>query len=357
MRLEAHIFENEKGKIIRANEYNSVFRKEDGFFMRWGNTTDEDPLFSPCGVEIVDIEISTICHGIAGKGPCKFCYKSNSGRGKWMSFPKFRSIFKKLPRTLMQIAFGIGDIDGNPDMWKIFEHCRENGVVPNVTINGEGLTDEYVDNLVRLCGAVAVSRYEPKDVCYDAVKRLTDAGLKQVNIHMLLAKETFESCLELLDDVESDPRLEKLRASVFLTLKQQGRGKSLTPLSDLKKYKKLVSEALDREISIGFDSCAASLFLRAVEDRPDYERFEQLAEGCESTAFSLYVDVNGMASPCSFIKSGEFVPINVAECEDFVKDVWYHPEVKKFRSRLLETADSEDAIKPGCRQCPIYDIY
>ena len=96
------------------------------------------------GPEIADIEISTICHGIPPVGmdkpvPCKFCYKSNSGRGENMSLDTFKQIFHKFPRSLTQIAFGIGDIDSNPDLWNIMRYCRDNNyqfIVPNVTVNG-----------------------------------------------------------------------------------------------------------------------------------------------------------------------------------------------------------------------------
>ena len=65
-------------------------------------------------------------------------------------------------------------VGGNPDMWDIFEYTRANGVVPNVTVNGEGITDEVADKLVALCGAVACSIYD-KNKSYDTIKKLNDA--------------------------------------------------------------------------------------------------------------------------------------------------------------------------------------
>jgi len=79
---------------------------------------------------------------------------------------------------LGQIAFGVGDIDANPELFEMFKYCREVGVIPNVTINGDRLTDDIVTDLAALCGAVAVSRYNPSDVCYNAIDRLNASFLK-----------------------------------------------------------------------------------------------------------------------------------------------------------------------------------
>ena len=103
------IAENDRVKICRFTNYNYNFDKQTGFFARWGKTKEEDPKYSPVGPEILDLEISEICHGINGT-PCKFCYKSNTGTGKNMSFETFKTIFCKMPKTLTQIAFGIGSI-------------------------------------------------------------------------------------------------------------------------------------------------------------------------------------------------------------------------------------------------------
>jgi len=148
-------------KKVRSENYNSNFNYDTGYFARWGKNYEDNPKFSPFGPEILDIEISTICHGINGR-PCAHCYKSNTGNGINMNFETFKKLFDKLPSSTTQVAFGIGDIDSNPDMYKIFEYCREHRVAPNVTINGWNLTDEHVKKLSSLCGSVAISLYSQK---------------------------------------------------------------------------------------------------------------------------------------------------------------------------------------------------
>lgn len=331
-------------KVTTARGYNAVFDRRTGLHLRWGDTPEEDPQVGP-GPEILDIEIATACDGVAG-APCRFCYKANTPRGQRMSFETYERLFAKLPRTVGQIAFGIGNLYGHDDMWRIFQHTRDNGVVPNVTINGWQLTDETADRLAAVMGAVAVSRYNPKDTCYDAVKKLTDRGMNKVNIHQLVAAETYDSCLELLEDMATDPRLERLNAAVFLMLKPKGRGPSLTPM-DPERYQHVVRTALERRLRIGVDSCSVPSFLAVTKGHPRHDVFQQNTDPCESGLFSLYIDVQGRAWPCSFGEDREDLEaVDVLAAEDFDRDVWNSPQLVRWRDRLCG----------NCRSCPLWDI-
>jgi len=388
------IIENDQGKaVISPGNYMSVFIKRNGFFARWkefksteienslavdfnyfiynglfeslqdlinlisylGKSEEffaGDPEFCPFGPEILDIEVSTICHGVNGK-PCNFCYKANTGSGENMTIDQFKTILKKVSksRTLSQLALGVGDIDSNPDLWKMMEFCREINIVPNITINGWNLTDEYAQNLKRLCGAVAVSNYG-SDICYNAVQKLTDLGMDQINIHQIVSLESLDQCFQVIKDSKSDSRLSKLNAIVFLMLKPKKRGKTVKRLTSLKKYSELIDFALEQKVRIGFDSCSAISFLRAVRGKPEYKSFVEMAEPCESTLFSTYINVFGEFAPCSFCEGekGWTEGISVLECDDFLKDVWYNPRVIKFREKLLETTHKEHL------SCPVFDL-
>jgi MoaA/NifB/PqqE/SkfB family radical SAM enzyme len=359
MKKKAVIAENDKFKSCTSEDYNYFFKKDDGMFYRWGKTRDDDPVMAPAP-EIMDIEIATVCDGVGA--PCKFCYKSNSRNGKQMSFESFKKLFDKLPRSITQVAFGIGNLYDYQDMWKIFQYTRDNGVIPNVTTNGHRLTDEVADKLAELMGAVAVSRYNPKDTCYDAVKKLTDRGMAQVNIHMLVSKETYEDCLELIEDVKKDPRLEKLNAVVFLMLKPKGRGEKLNHIGDSMRYKSIISKAFDAGINIGFDSCGAPSFLKAVEDNDNIEMFKTLSDPCESGLFSLYASVDGEVFPCSFVEGtpGWETGISIIDSEDFIEDVWNSDRMKEWRGALLKSSTEGEcdtcSLNSGCRSCPVYNI-
>ena len=327
-------------KCVNSSNYNYIFNKQTGLFMRWGKTKEDDPEWSEFGPEIADIEISTICH----EG-CKFCYKSNTAIGKNMNLDTFRNIFEKFPQSITQIAFGIGSIDANPDIWNIFGYCRDNYIIPNVTINGSRMTPEYYDNLVKYCGAVAVSLYD-YEKCYTAIEELGKRGMKQVNIHAMLSEETYERCMQVMMDLKSDSRLKKyLNAIVFLWLKPKGRGESLHQISR-EKYNVLVKYAMNNKIPFGFDSCSASNFLQY----EGTEKFKMFVEPCESTLFSIYINVDGIATPCSFAEN-KCDGVDVIAAKNFMTDVWMSKSFVDFRSKVTTNLDSN-----GCRMCPLYEL-
>jgi hypothetical protein len=343
--MKYRIIENDKVKLLLSEPIKSFFDKKTGETRTWGKTKDDDPDLCVFGPLIADIEISTVC----SQG-CKECYKQNLPEGTHMSLTQFRAVLAKLPRTLQQIAFGLGDTPslkggrGNPDTFSIFEFTRSQGVIPNATINGFGLDRATAEQLALVLGACAVSRYTPKDICYDAVAKLADAGLVQTNIHQICSVEHFGACMELLGDAKTDPRLEGLNAIVFLAGKKKGRGKWLTPVP-VDMYKRLVEYALEKGVHIGFDSCSAWKFLDAVKDSPLYKEYQILAEPCESGLFSAYIDVTGTYYPCSF-SPGLVKGIDLFGVKDFMQEVWLSQEVEEWRKRLLG----------NCRQCPLFEI-
>ena len=341
--------ENKKGervKILNSSEYNYIFNYTDGNFMRWGKTFNDDPSYSKYGPEILDIEISTIC-----SKKCSFCYKTNTEKGEYMNFETFQELFNMFPKSLTQIAFGLGSIIGNPELYKIMQYCRDNNVVPNITINGEEMNDYHYDMLVKLCGAVAVSCYDD-NTCFNAVSELTNRGLKQVNIHKLLAQQTIDECFDLIDKSKTDKRLNKLNAIVFLWLKPKGQRNVFTQVQSFKKYKELVDYAFENSARIGFDSCSAPMFLKAIADRPDYSAIEMLVEPCESTLFSYYINTQGVSYPCSFTEAtDDYKGIKLLEQKDFLNDVWYHPETVKFRDKVINNVDCNN-----CRYCQAFNL-
>jgi len=337
-------------KIVRSGNYNYIFNTTNGFFARWGKTTQDDPSYSPLGPEIADIEI------VQGdcKGGCKFCYKSNGEvENKYMDLKTYKKLLNKLPDNLCQIAFGITNIDGNPDFFEIMEYTRSKGIIPNYTTHGLDITPEIAKRTAEVCGAVAVSIVSMQKT-YDAVKKFTDAGMNQVNIHYMISDETYEKAFKLMDDTKTDPRLANLNAIVFLSLKQKGRGKQYHGLP-FEKYQRLVDYALDNNVRIGFDSCSAPLFLAAVKNRPEFKQFEQLSEPCESYLFSIYINTFGETSPCSFLEDEGYEHLNVLNCDDFLEDIWNHPAAVDFRNKLLQTEKGCAISK--CRMCPHYNIY
>jgi MoaA/NifB/PqqE/SkfB family radical SAM enzyme len=348
--MEYKILDGKDKKIIVSENLNHYFDKKTGFAATWGKTKEEDPDFSPIGPFILDIEITTKCNGVHNKlgvkAPCSFCYKSNTPNGKNMSFDTFKSILDKLPITLGQIAFGAdSELTSNPDLWKMMDYSLEKGIIPNITT--AHVSDDVALNLKKHCGAVAISRYSNKDICYDSVKKLTDLGMTQINIHQLVSTETLDQCFETIEDMGKDDRLKKMNAIVFLHLKKKGKRNTFNYVSN-EDYSKLIEKCLEKGIRFGFDSCSANKFLDAVKDHPNYGKFKQMAEPCESTCFSLYIDVDGKVFPCSFCEGeNEWTEgIDVISFSNFVKEVWNCPKLTSFRNNLIACG----------RNCPMFQI-
>ena len=325
-------------KQVRTSAYNYNFNEQNGYFERWGKTLEENSQYSPLGNEILDIQISNICHN-----GCNFCYQGNTSSGKNMSFDVFKNVVNKMSGNLTQIAIATGDIDSNPDIWKMMEYAYSIGIIPNITISGYRLTDDIISKLKKYVGGIAVSHYND-DICFDAVYKLHKAGLKQINIHQLLSEETYISTLNLLDSYKTDKRLSGLNAIVFMTLKQKGRGINYHRLLD-HHYNLIINRCLSGNISIGFDSCGCSRFVNAIRGRNNFSNLLQYCEFCEATLFSAFINVNGLYFPCSFAE-GKFDGIDVIKYENFLQDVWYNPITIDWRKKLLK----------NCRDCPVYEV-
>lgn len=344
---KAVIAENDKIKVLKSENYNFFFNKENGMFMRWGKTFEDDGDSSIMLPEIADIEIDTAC-----LQNCSFCYKDNKAKGDKMSLETFKKIFDKITKvqSIGQIAFGITDIDSNPEMFDIFDYTREHSVIPNVTINGSRMTPELFDRLAKTMGAVAVSAGSGynKDNSYNAVMELTNRGMTQVNIHTVIHSGNFDVVKQILVDRLNDTRLSKLSAVVILSLKPKGRAKDKYQPISQEKYTELIRFALDNKIGVGADSCGCFKFYNAIKDHDEYKKLDKYLDPCESTLTSLYINTLGIFTPCSFaedIHEG----ISILECEDFINDVWYAEKTKKFREGVI-------ACRSCSKNCSIYDI-
>lgn len=344
------LMDSKKAKVVLGEDYNYIFDKINGEFKRWGKTLEDDPTFSPVGPEILDLEISV--NGCPNG--CRFCYKNNNNEPATnMSLDTFKKIIDSFPKTLTQIAFGITGVQTNPDFIRMMEYCRKIGVVPNFTLSGIDLTDEISEKVSKLVGALAVSAYQSdKNICYNTVKKFTDLGIKQTNIHLLVSQESIDFVYEVLNDRLNDLRLANMGSIVFLGVKPKGRAKNhYTPLPTT-EYKKLIEYCFSKDLSIGFDSCSAPKFEKAVKsmDLNENKKRELIicCESCESSLISSYINCRGEYWHCSFSENEDGQEmVNCLDYSNFL-DVWYSNEVKMFREKSIKS------MKDGCRYCHVF---
>ena len=294
-------------------------------------------------------EITKKCNGVLDlngiRKPCSFCYKSNGPSGKNMSLKDFKIVIDKMP-WLTQLAIG-ADSQGisNPDMIPMMEYARSKGIIPNLTI--ADVSDDIAVKLSKLCGACAISRYENKNICYDSVKKLTDLGMKQVNIHQILHNQNIKEVYETIDDIKNDKRLEKLNAIVYFSLKQKGRGEKFNPISQ-EEFSKIINKSFELGINFGCDSCSHLKMTNSIKNREDYKQIEKSIEPCESFLMSSFCNVDAKFFPCSFaenIKEWE-KGLDIIKCDDFIKNIWNNKKSLIWRNKLLKNK----------RCCPIYNI-
>jgi len=177
----------------------------------------------------------------------------------------------------------------------------------------------------------------------DSVKQLF-----AVNLHYMLSLETYDRAFDIIDDIASDPRLEKFNAIVFLQYKHKNKKSTHHSILDIEKYKKLIKYCDKKKVKYGFDSCSANLYLESIKDEKNKEELEKYAEPCESGLFSSYINCYGEFFVCSFSEGEDTWKegINVLTCNDFLEDVWNHPRLKTWRKRLINNK----------RECPIYNL-
>lgn len=373
-------------RAVQAKDgsFHMMFRKSDGFTAKWGRTMDDDPTHCPWGNEIADIEITTACRGIRGidkttgktsvndcdRRVCDFCYKSNQPNGSYMPFDTFKVVFDKMnqPKTMTQIALGVdAECRTNPDVWRIMDYCNENDVTPNVTV--ADIDHGTAENIVKRCGACAVSCYERnRNCCYDSIKLLTDEAKRQgrdwfkVNMHLLVSHETEKFVFEVLNDRLNDERLKDMGAIVLLSLKQKGRGKAFRKMDD-EVYRKVIFFLQDNHISYGSDSCGANRLMASLKEyykdkengEEQYKRVLGCVEPCEATKFSIFVNVKGEVFPCSFMEKEhgweKGIDLTDDKYKNYTAQVWNHPRLLEWRMMTMNCVDCNGKCK-----CPHYEI-
>lgn len=280
--------------IYPEEKYGIVFNMKNGFFLRKEFKGTDEPFSSLHGPELIDISITNWCD----KG-CTFCYKESSVRGNHMSLEDFECILSQAKEMdCLQVALGGGNPNQHPDFVKMIQLAREKyGIVPSYTTNGRGLSEEIIEATALYCGSAAISFYDQADL-KGGIEKFNKSGIKP-NIHVLLDSKSVRKAIELLKNPPSFVR-NGVNAIVFLNYKPVGRGINADLLakssSDIVEFFTEVEKFQKQyKVGIGFDSCSASGIRKYLDIS------EIFVESCESARFSMYIDENLYAYPCSFM--------------------------------------------------------
>jgi len=305
-----HVFHGKTFKFTFCEDhsYNCFFNKLTGHNVRFGKIVDEDPEMCELGPEIADIEIVTgSCPKVSSEN-CRWCYKNNtSAAGKVMTLEQFKKIVMGFPRNLSQVAIGITGVKSNPYLADMLKWLREYGVVGNLTLTGADLDDEMTDVLCQYCGACAVSCYDKaKELCYSTIKKLHDTAQEKfkrnmsVNMHIVIADFSMSHIMDVLNDIK-DGKVPGLKSVVMLHAKPVGRAKNLDCSLSKENLTKVMKFCLENNISFGFDSCNGHNVQDILVEMGKPE-FCSSIEPCESVRMSIYCNVDGKITPCSFVE-------------------------------------------------------
>ena len=303
--------------------------------------------YNPYGPEQLDCEISSKCYGPNGS-PCVWCYKGSTPGGSIMAFETFVDLFNKLPQSLATIAFQVNyDATSNPDFWKILDYCKNNSYNRvAVAIIVAHVSQETANRLGKYINTAGVSRYADKDLCYNSVQYLINAGVI-TGVTVIGALENYNLINEVIDDLTSpthaDPRLARARFAIWM-LKKCGRGLNYTELPPAQLQ--TILQRYGQPLS--YDRCSAKLFF----DNYPYNSInfdtkpadaDAATSGlywpCRQFLFNVFVNANGDISACFWLTTPQRTVypniMNISAVTNFFTDVWYHPDVERFRADIL----------------------
>jgi radical SAM protein with 4Fe4S-binding SPASM domain len=318
-------------KHYPEEHYSTLFNTRTGFFVRIEDSGHKEPFWSKHGPELLDISITSWCDR-----NCQVCYRDAGIDGKHLDIQDYEKILRQSAKAgVMQIALGGGNPNQHPEFLQILELTRKKfGIVPNYTTNGRGLSSRIIKASAELCGAVAVSAYEPYEELWDAVTKLVSAGVK-TNIHFVLDAISIDTAILWLKNPPTI--LNTVNAIVFLNYKPIGRKPTYTSLlrnsNKLQDFFDLI-ENKQYPFRIGFDSCMASSIASYTKINP------VMYDTCESGRFSMYISENMLMYPCSFMDGLES---GVSLRETDIVTAWQNSDIFcKFR---------ESQIPERCKGC------
>lgn len=304
--------------------------------------------------ELIDIGIMGTCHA-SKNGFCQAagvdCYQAAPLNVRPnMSLTDFKKIIDQCRGYVFQIALGgAGDPNKHQDFEEILRIASDNNIIPNLTTSGFNMSAQEVELIKKYCGAVAVSYYsklekngqESNPITIEAVKRLVAAGCT-TNIHYVLSRDSIDEAIFRLENCLFP---KGINAVVFLLYKPVGLGKKEKMLSIHDSQYLELLKLIDKckfPYAVGMDSCQAPALRQFCSSISS-----SVLEFCDAARFSMYIDCDMYAYPCSF--GHDYLEYGVDLKKNSIRQAWRSSQFQLFRSRQKRMC--EQCQSSECRGC------
>lgn len=286
--------------------------------------------------ELIDIGIMGSCEA-AKYRICKEagvdCYQNAiSSNRKNMSLDDYIHILEQSRDKVFQVALGgAGDPNKHENFKEILDITRAYNIVPNLTTSGYNITDDEINCIRKYCGAVAVSFYsrlldngqESNHTTIETIKKFINAGC-ETNIHCVVSDDNIE---EITYRLEMDLWPNSINAIIFILYKPVGLGVDTKKVKLDQRLLRFLNMAIRKKhpYRVGFDTCFTSSLVKY----GDVINVSSI-DACEAAKFSMYIDSEMNAYPCSFDnQAGKY---KESLRNKTIADVWNGEVFKTFRN-------------------------
>jgi radical SAM protein with 4Fe4S-binding SPASM domain len=264
---------------------------------------------------------------------------------------------------VFHVALGGGEAFNRRDFGDIVAYCREIGLVPNLTTNGQNIGDKEIA-ICKMMGQVNISldgtgprygingrsgEFEKADAAISSLKKAD----VPTGINCVVSGKNYPFIHEVIRYASG----KDLNEIEFLRFKPSGRGRNkyheyaMTQRMIRDFYPSLLSLLQKYELEIKID---CSFIPALVYHHPPRDELEKLAvSGCDGGNMLLSVRSNGEFSGCSFVTNDE----HVSEIEERWDTSEHLGRFRKLTSQAREPCRSCEYLticKCGCRAAAIH---
>lgn len=293
---------------------------------------------------------------------CSHCYTDSSpDAGQDLSFEEVKKRIDSLAAMkVFHLAMGGGEAFLREDLLDIARYARARGVTPNLTTNGQFMTEDIARECAGLFGqinlsvdGVSVGRRQPfgedkTGLAEGALAHLVKAGCR-VGLNVVVTRETFDE----LDAIAAFAHENKVSDIELLRFKPAGRGTAdylkhrMTPEQRLELFPKVLKLTEKYQLPIKLD-CSSAPFV--CHHSPDKERMQAFdVMGCIGGISLLGADEQGRASACSFYPDeGK----DILQLDELWEDPKSFVEFREYPENAAEPCRSCDYLmvcRGGCR--------